>query len=110
MQKKKNIIAGTIITGAVIAASGLGASAQSSDAIRPFHVNVPEKKLVDLKRRIIATQWPEKETVTDQSQGVPLVTMQELAHYWATDYDWRKVEAKLNSLPQFVTNIDGLDI
>ena len=110
MQKKKNIIAGTLITGAVIAASGLGASAQTADAIRPFHVNVPEKKLADLKRRILATRWPEQEYVKDASQGVQLATMQALAKYWATDYDWRKVEARLNALPQFITTIDGLDI
>ena len=79
-------------------------------AIRPFKLSVPEAKLVDLRRRIAATQWPEKETVGDQSQGVPLATMQELARYWATDYDWRKCEAKLSALPQFITEIDGLDI
>ncbi len=78
--------------------------------IRPFRVNVPDKDLAELRRRIAATQWPEKETVADQSQGVPLATMRELARYWATDYDWRKCEAKLNALPQFVTTIDGLDI
>src|ERR671921_745544 len=78
--------------------------------VRPFHIDVPEEDLVDLRRRIEATQWPEKETVTDQSQGVQLATMQELARYWATDYDWRKVEARLHALPQFMTEIDGLDI
>src|ERR687896_1774628 len=79
-------------------------------AVRPFRVDVPEEDLVDLRRRIAATQWPEKETVADESQGVQLATMQELARYWATDYDWRKVEAKLHALPQFITEIDGLDI
>ncbi|MFL5599559.1 MAG: epoxide hydrolase family protein [Gemmatimonadaceae bacterium] len=79
-------------------------------AIRPFTFSAPQERLAEMKRRIAATQWPEKETVADQSQGVPLATMQDLARYWATDYDWRKVEAKLNALPQFVTNIDGLDI
>jgi len=78
--------------------------------IRPFHVNVPEEQLADLRRRIAETHWPERETVGDTTQGVQLVTMQELARYWATDYDWRKVEARLNALPQFVTTIDGLDI
>ncbi|HKI01165.1 MAG TPA: alpha/beta fold hydrolase [Thermoanaerobaculia bacterium] len=78
--------------------------------MRPFHVSIPEEALTELRRRIVATQWPEKETVSDQSQGVPLATMQELARYWATDYDWRKCEAKLNALPQFITTIDGLDI
>jgi pimeloyl-ACP methyl ester carboxylesterase len=79
-------------------------------AIRPFHVDVPEAKVADLRRRIAATQWPERETVTDDSQGVPLALMQELADHWGTDYDWRKCEAKLNALPQFITEIDGLDI
>jgi pimeloyl-ACP methyl ester carboxylesterase len=78
--------------------------------IRPFRIDVPEEDLVDLRRRIAATQWPEKETVADESQGVQLATIQELARYWATDYDWRKCEAKLNALPQFMTEIDGLDI
>jgi pimeloyl-ACP methyl ester carboxylesterase len=78
--------------------------------VRPFRVDVPEEDLVDLRRRIAATQWPEKETVADESQGVPLAMIQELARYWMTDYDWRKCEAKLNALPQFITEIDGLDI
>src|SRR5215208_7492258 len=78
--------------------------------IRPFRIDVPEEDLVDLRRRIAATQWPEKETVADESQGVQLATIQELARYWATDYEWRKCEAKLNALPQFMTEIDGLDI
>ena len=79
-------------------------------AVRPFRIDVPEEDLDDLRRRIAATRWPEKETVTDESQGVQLAPIQELAHYWATDYDWRKVEAKLHALPQFMTEIDGLDI
>jgi pimeloyl-ACP methyl ester carboxylesterase len=87
-----------------------GASPADRQAIRPFRVSIPEDALVDLRSRIRATRWPEKETVPDTSQGVPLATMQELAQYWATDYDWRKAEARLNALPQFVTNIDGLDI
>jgi pimeloyl-ACP methyl ester carboxylesterase len=87
------------------------ATVQSStaDAIRPFKVNIPEAALVDLRRRIAATKWPEPELVSDPSQGVQLATMKKLADYWA-NYDWRKTEAKLNSYPQFVTNIDGLDI
>ena len=85
-------------------------TAGTATEIRPFHIDTPEEKLTDLRRRITATQWPEKETVTDQSQGVPLATMQELVRYWATEYDWRKCEAKLNALPQFMTEIDGLDI
>jgi len=79
-------------------------------AIRPFQVNVPDAELADLRSRINATRWPERETVTDDSQGVPLAMVRELAGYWATDYDWRKVEARLNALPQFITEIDGLDI
>jgi pimeloyl-ACP methyl ester carboxylesterase len=79
-------------------------------AIRPFRIDISDEALKDLRRRIAATQWPEKETVTDSSQGVPLALMQELARYWATDYDWRKVEARLKALPQFITEIDGLDI
>ena len=81
-----------------------------TDAIRPFRVNVPDEALVDLRRRILATRWPERETVADESQGVQLAAIQELARYWATDYNWRKVEAQLNALPQFITEIDGLDI
>jgi len=85
--------------------------AAGKNAIRPFPpVNVPEAELIELRRRINATKWPERETVTDASQGVQLATTQALARYWATDYDWRKIEAKLNALPQFMTEIDGLDI
>ena len=79
-------------------------------AIRPFQVNFPETELAELRRRVKATKWPEKETVTDATQGVQLETTQALARYWATDYDWRKIEAKLNALPNFITEIDGLDI
>ncbi len=79
-------------------------------SIRPFQVNVPEAELAELRTRINSTRWPDRETVTDESQGVPLATIQELARYWGTEYDWRKAEAKLNALPQFVTEIDGLDI
>src|SRR5690349_19046623 len=82
----------------------------ADESIRPFHVNVPEEQLADLRRRIAATRWPDKETVSDRSQGVQLAMLQELVRYWGTDYDWRKVEAKLNALPQFITNIDGIDI
>jgi pimeloyl-ACP methyl ester carboxylesterase len=79
-------------------------------AIRPFHVNVPEAELTELRRRINATRWPSKELVADRSQGVQLATLQALAGYWTTDYDWRRVEAKLNALPQFTTVIDGVQI
>ena len=87
------------------------ADARSSvDAVRPFRVNVPLSQLDDLRRRIMATRWPDKETVTDASQGVQLATIQALARYWATEYDWRACEARLNAVPQFITEIDGLDI
>ncbi len=79
-------------------------------AVRPFQVGFPEGELSELRRRILATRWPERETVTDDSQGVPLATIQELARYWGTDYDWFKCQTRLNSLPQFITEIDGLDI
>jgi pimeloyl-ACP methyl ester carboxylesterase len=85
-------------------------TATGDTTIRPFRVDIPDEQLVDLRRRIAMTRWPDQETVADQSQGVPLATMKELASYWGTDYDWRKAEAKLNAYPQFVTNIDGLDI
>src|SRR5215510_7006764 len=89
---------------------GLREENSMADTIRPFHVNVPESELIELRRRINATQWPERETVADQTQGVQLATMQRLARYWATDYDWRKCEARLNAVPNFITEIDGLDI
>jgi pimeloyl-ACP methyl ester carboxylesterase len=91
--------------------SSTPAAAENNDtAIRPFRVNIPEKELVELRKRIAAARWPSKELVGDRSQGVQLATLKALAHYWATDYDWRKAEAKLNSYPQFVTKIDGVDI
>src|SRR3984893_9500826 len=96
--------------GAAGFSSGALANPTSSEAIRPFRVNVAEDDLVDLRRRIAATRWPDRETVADQSQGVRLATTQQLVRYWQTEYDWRKVEARLNALPQFVTEIDGLDI
>lgn len=80
------------------------------EAIRPFQVNISEEELTELRRRVKATKWPEQETVADATQGVQLATMQKLADYWATDYDWRKCEAKLNAVPNFITEIDGLDI
>src|SRR5262245_48435236 len=84
--------------------------ATEETAIRPFQVNIPEAELNELRQRINATKWPDRETVTDASQGVQLATMQALARYWATEYDWRKCEARLNAQPQFITEIDGLDI
>jgi pimeloyl-ACP methyl ester carboxylesterase len=83
---------------------------KDTTAMRPFQVDVPEAELTELRRRIKATVWPDRETVTDATQGVQLATVQALARYWATDYDWRKVEARLNALPNFITEIDGLDI
>jgi hypothetical protein len=79
-------------------------------AIRPFSVNFPDEALADLRRRIAATRWPDKEQVADETQGVRLATMRNLAQHWQTSHDWRKVEARLNALPQFITDIDGLDI
>src|SRR5579859_1908706 len=88
-----------------------GKQPADKNAIRPFQkVNIPEAELTELRRRINATRWPERETVADATQGVQRATMQALARYWATDYDWRKCEAKLQSLPNFITEIDGLDI
>src|SRR5690242_19969270 len=107
---------------ATSAAAGvvLGARADSSlapsiaggghDTVRPFRKTFPDSDLIELRRRVSATRWPDRETVADASQGVQLATIQNLARYWATEYDWRKVEARLNALPQFVTEIDGLDI
>src|SRR3954468_21216886 len=86
-----------------------GATTENA-TIRPFRVEVPEEHLVELRRRIAATRWPSRELVTDRSQGVQLATMQALAGYWATEYDWRRCEKKLQDLPHFITEIDGLDI
>ena len=87
-----------------------GEQAPDKNAMRPFHVDIPEAELTEMRRRINATKWPERETVTDASQGVQLATIQALARYWATEYDWRKIESKMNALPNFITKIDGLDI
>jgi pimeloyl-ACP methyl ester carboxylesterase len=116
---RRSFLAATASAGAL----GLVASASSDifgsaraegaargNAIRPFRIDVPEVELTELRRRISETRWPGRETVADESQGVQLATIQELARYWATDYDWRKCEAKLNALPQFMTETDGLDI
>jgi pimeloyl-ACP methyl ester carboxylesterase len=84
--------------------------AQSASSIRPFTVHFPDAALADLRRRIAATRWPDRETVTDESQGVKLATIQKVARYWQTDYDWRKIERRLNALPNFITEIDGSDI
>src|SRR5262249_12706965 len=95
---------------AVTASGSVPANAAQGDAIRPFHFTAPEDALADLRRRIAATRWPDKETVADATQGVQLATIQKLARYWSNDYDWHKGEAKLNAYPQFITTIDGLDI
>ena len=94
----------------VVAATPATRQAAKDRPIRPFTFQAPQAELDELRRRIKATRWPEKETVADTSQGVPLAPLQDLARYWATDYDWRKCEAKLNALLQFTTEIDGLDI
>lgn len=114
MSPDRRQLLGAVAMSAVAASvSGLlpsrPATAAVDSAIRPFRVNVPEHDLVDLRRRLAATKWPDKETVNDQSQGVQLATLQGLVHHWQ-NYDWRKVEARLNALPQFVTRIDGVDI
>jgi pimeloyl-ACP methyl ester carboxylesterase len=85
-------------------------AATHNDSIRAFHINVPDEQLVELRKRLATTRWPDKETVNDESQGIRLAETQALVYYWGTDYDWRKVEAKLNALPEFVTTIDGVDI
>jgi pimeloyl-ACP methyl ester carboxylesterase len=88
----------------------MSGTAETAIDIRPFQVEIPEEELAELRRRIKAARWPSKELVADRSQGVQLATLQELARYWTTDYDWRKCEARLNALPQFTTQIDGVDI
>jgi len=88
----------------------MSSTVEAATEIHPFHVEIPEDELAEMRRRIAATRWPSKELVSDRSQGVQLATLQELARYWTTDYDWRKAEAKLNALPQFTTEIDGVDI
>jgi pimeloyl-ACP methyl ester carboxylesterase len=109
MKKQKNILSSAITVG-LAAQADQTKETQDSTAIRPFQFHASDEALADLRRRVQATQWPDQELVTDQSQGVQLATMQRLANYWATAYDWRKCEAKLNALPQFTTNIDGVDI
>ena len=117
IQKNKRSFLTAIATGAfiIIASTGFAQKNQTAaktndESIRPYHINISQDALTDLRNRVNATRWPDKETVTDQSQGVKLQQIQSLVKYWGTDYDWRKTEAKLNALPQFITNIDGLDI
>ena len=106
------IVASALVLRSIISFAQPGPSDRpaTDESIRPFHVHVSQAQLTDLRQRILATKWPERETVTDESQGVQLATMQKLAKYWANNYDWRKVEARINSCPNFVTNIDGVDI
>jgi pimeloyl-ACP methyl ester carboxylesterase len=101
---------GIASAGAASLLSVHSASATKSDEIRPFHVEIPKDALVDLRERLRATRWPDREIVADESQGVRLKTVQQLVQYWRTDYDWRKMEARLNALPQFVTEIDGVGV
>jgi pimeloyl-ACP methyl ester carboxylesterase len=120
MIMKKNKIMDTILTGAVVIFGATSnaqqsptanqAAANSAGEIHPFQVHFSDAALADLRRRVLATNWPDRERVNDLSQGLKLETMKALANYWTTTYDWRKVEAKLNALPQFITNIDGVDI
>jgi pimeloyl-ACP methyl ester carboxylesterase len=119
---KKNKITQTILTGAVAmlgttgtaqtgaAVTGKVVDPSSTSGIRPFHVHFSDAALADLRRRVLATKWPDRGRVSDLSQGLKLETMQKLAHYWTTEYNWRKIEATLNALPQYITNIDGVDI
>ena len=117
MKKTEKILVSTVLGGAMVL-QGAIADAQgeshpvisSFESIRPFKIHFPDADLKDLRNRILATRWPKNETVADASQGVQLATIHKLANYWTTNYDWRKVEAKLNAFPNFITNIDGLDI
>jgi hypothetical protein len=107
---RRDVLATAAAAGAVSLLPEHSALAADGDTIRRFHIDVPEEAIVDLRRRIAATRWPDKETVADQSQGAQLGKLQELVRYWGSSYDWRKAEAKLNALPQFTTNIDGVNI
>ncbi len=107
---RRYFLAASAAAGAVSLLPAHAAAASENNLIRPFRVNIPEEQIVDLRRRLAATRWPDKETVTDESQGVQLATIQDLVRYWQNDHDWRKCEAQLNALPQFLTEIDGLDI
>jgi len=117
MTKTKNILASTMIGGALALQGTIAgaqpqftASTETAESIRPFKIHVPDAAIKDLRKRIMETRWPDKETVADQSQGAKLSKLKGLADYWSKDYDWRKVEAKLNAYPQFITTIDGIDI
>src|SRR4051812_22653313 len=104
-----SMAAALLVLAAAIPATA-GPTDHNDAAIRPFRVHVPDADVAELRRRLATTRWPEKETVVDQSQGAQLEGLQQLVRYWATDYDWRKAEEKLNAFPQFTTRIDGVDI
>ena len=107
---RRELLATAAAAGAMSLLPGTVRAAAGGDSIRPFTVSFPQEEIVELRRRVAATRWPEKETVTDTTQGVQLATTQKLARYWATDYDWSRCEAQLAALPNFITEIDGLDI
>ncbi|MGH6868835.1 MAG: epoxide hydrolase family protein, partial [Methylocella sp.] len=107
---RRSVLVSAVAVGSIGMLPATLRAATEDNAIRPFRVNFPEEAVADLRERIAATRWPERETVADATQGVQLAMMRKLARYWQTDYDWRKVEARLNALPQFITEIDGLDI
>jgi pimeloyl-ACP methyl ester carboxylesterase len=107
---RRNVLVGASIAGALSVIAAKPGVASDNGAIRPFHIAIPETALIDLRHRLATTRYPGRETVTDRSQGVQLAVMKQLAQYWAKDYDWRKVETRLNAMPQFITEIDGLDI
>jgi pimeloyl-ACP methyl ester carboxylesterase len=109
MKNSKSIFT-TLVAGLFVLQSTVVTAQTTDTSIKPFHFHIPEKTLVDLNHRIKTTQWPDKEVVNNESQGIQLATMKTLAKYWSTQYDWRKIETKLNSLPQFVTKIEGVDI
>jgi pimeloyl-ACP methyl ester carboxylesterase len=117
MRQSKKILANSLVAGAFVmqgtlsdAQTGTSINLSQDETIKRFEVHIPKEKVEDLKRRVMATRWPDRETVADRSQGVELEKLQALVHYWATDYNWRKAEARLNAYPQFITNIDGIDI
>jgi pimeloyl-ACP methyl ester carboxylesterase len=107
---RRGFLASSAAVGAASLLPAAARAATQDGAIRPFRIDIPEAALVDLRRRIAMTRWPDRETVGDRSQGAQLAKLQEIMRYWGTDYDWRKIEARLNALPQFMTEIDGLDI
>jgi pimeloyl-ACP methyl ester carboxylesterase len=107
---RRSVLVGPATFGTASLFPSFSFAATEGHAIRPFHIAIPEEQLVDLRRRIAGTRWPDRETVSDQSQGIQLARIKPLVGYWGTGYDWRKAEAKLNALPNFITEIDGLDI